>query len=72
MAASAKAGLTRALEELTTLLPKALECCSASEPESQSSAVIEKLRNVLLDLLNGCLTCSTGACACSAAWAAQP
>eukprot|EP00775_Hariotina_reticulata_P013106 gene13106-13234_t len=59
-AVGSKSGLHRALEELTTLLPKALQFCGASEPESQSSPVIEKLRSVLLELLHGCLTCSTG------------
>ena len=47
----AKSGLTRALEELTTLLPKALECCTDTE-SSQNSLVFEKLRSVLLTLLH--------------------
>jgi len=59
MQAGAKSGLTRALEELSTLLPKALECCTGTEP-SQNSPIVEKLRSVLLELIHGCLTCNAG------------
>jgi hypothetical protein len=48
------------LEELTTLLPKALEACPADSESQSSSLVIEKLRSVLLDLLDNCLKCSSG------------
>lgn len=69
MQAGSKSGLTKALEELTTLLPKALECCSGTEP-SQNSPIVDKLRSVLLELLQGCLTCNAGGCArvISCAW----
>lgn len=59
MQAVAKSGLTKALEELTTLLPKALECCTGTEP-SQNSPIVEKLRSVLLELIQGCLSCNAG------------
>jgi hypothetical protein len=59
MQAGGKSGLTKALEELTTLLPKALECCSGTEP-SQNLPIVEKLRSVLLELIHGCLTCNAG------------
>lgn len=59
-AAPQKSSLTRALEELTTLLPKALEACSGSHDASQNLPVVEKLRSTVLDLLQGCLSCSTG------------
>lgn len=74
MQAGGKSGLTKALEELTTLLPKALECCSGTE-SSQNLPIVEKLRSVLLELIHGCLTCNAGglshaaarlaACSCS-------
>jgi hypothetical protein len=57
---SSKSGLTLLLEELTTLLPKALEACPADSESQSSSLVIEKLRSVLLDLLDNCLKCSSG------------
>jgi hypothetical protein len=57
---SSKSGLTLLLEELTTLLPKALEACPADFESQSSSLVIEKLRSVLLDLLDNCLKCSSG------------
>jgi hypothetical protein len=59
MQAGGKSGLTKALEELTTLLPKALECCSGTE-SSQNLPLVEKLRSVLLELIHGCLTCNAG------------
>lgn len=59
MQAGSKSGLTRALEELSTLLPKALECCTGTE-NSQNSPIVEKLRSVLLELIHGCLTCNAG------------
>lgn len=59
MQAGGKSGLTKALEELTTLLPKALECCSGTE-SSQNLPIVEKLRSVLLELIHGCLTCNAG------------
>jgi hypothetical protein len=57
---SSKSGLTLLLEELTTLLPKALEACPADSESQSSNLVIEKLRSVLLDLLDNCLKCSSG------------
>ncbi|WIA34494.1 hypothetical protein OEZ86_012821 [Tetradesmus obliquus] len=57
---SSKSGLTLLLEELTTLLPKALEACPADSESQSSNLIIEKLRTVLLDLLDNCLKCSSG------------
>ncbi|WIA14317.1 hypothetical protein OEZ85_002849 [Tetradesmus obliquus] len=58
--ASSKSGLTLLLEELTTLLPKALEACPADSESQSCNLIIEKLRTVLLDLLDNCLKCSSG------------
>lgn len=55
-----KPGLTEALQQLSALLPVALECCTATDTESQNSAVVEKLRGVLLDVI-GTITSSKGA-----------
>lgn len=54
-----KPALTEALQQLSALLPVALESCAGSESESQNSAVVEKVRSVLLDVI-GTLTCSKG------------
>lgn len=46
-----KPALTEALQQLSTLLPVALECCTGSDTESQNSAVVDKIRSVLLDVI---------------------
>lgn len=54
-----KPALTEALQQLAALLPMALECCAGSGAESQNSAVVDKIRSVLLDVI-GTITSDKG------------
>lgn len=52
--------LTALLQDLQTLLPAALECCSGSQQSQGAEPVVAKLRNVLLALLDSCVCSAPG------------